>query len=401
MTLFTPVHGLVGGAIIGLAAATMLVLNGDIMGASGITSTAVLNDPNSFELQSWKFVFMASFAIMANLYKAFVDQNVVQDPPEAGWVRTPTWLGWILAGLFVGFGTKLGNGCTSGHGICGLARFSKRSLVSVCSFMMVAMMTATLLEQTAVQNVLSFLMAQPTEQEKQENASASLPSNVCVGILLSCAPTIVAVRYVASTSKTLGAALGGALFALGLAISTMVLRSKVLGFLDISGLWHGTYDPTLMTVMAGGLVVSFLGYTYKNHSGIEKPILCDRFNVPTNTVIDANLLVGASCFGVGWGIAGLCPGPAMFWAFTGVNVVVFLWLPAYLAGAYLATHVYLPWRQQQQQQQQTAEATGLAETEGNNYNAVNDKEEQQIQASSDALSSGSSTNVRTSILFSF
>lgn len=97
----------------------------------------------------------------------------------------------------------------------------------------------------------------------------------------------------------------GLIFGLGLTISQMVNPAKVIGFLDIAGNW----DPSLAFVMGGGLIVTAIGYRLVWRR--EKPVLESRFQVPTNTRIDWQLAVGALIFGAGWGLAGLCPGPAI------------------------------------------------------------------------------------------
>lgn len=97
----------------------------------------------------------------------------------------------------------------------------------------------------------------------------------------------------------------GFVFGLGLLISGMLQPSKVLGFLDIFGAW----DASLAVVMAAALAVSGLGYRLSQQR--SQPVLALRFDLSTKTVIDAPLIAGAALFGIGWGLAGLCPGPAL------------------------------------------------------------------------------------------
>jgi uncharacterized membrane protein YedE/YeeE len=111
----------------------------------------------------------------------------------------------------------------------------------------------------------------------------------------------------------------GALFAFGLAISGMTQPAIVLGFLDIFGHWN----PALMFVMGGAVVVSYLGYWLVR--GRPRPLLATAFDIPTRRDIDARLLTGAAVFGLGWGLAGFCPGPAIVALASGsVDVVVFV-----------------------------------------------------------------------------
>lgn len=105
--------------------------------------------------------------------------------------------------------------------------------------------------------------------------------------------------------QCVGALVAGVIFGLGLSVSGMINPAKVLNFLDLFGSW----DPSLIFVMLGGIVVTFLGYRYIN--GIPKPFYDEAFHTPLSTQIDKKLIVGAVLFGLGWGLAGLCPGPAI------------------------------------------------------------------------------------------
>ncbi|KAI2507762.1 hypothetical protein MHU86_6658 [Fragilaria crotonensis] len=142
-------------------------------------------------------------------------------------------------------------------------------------------------------------------------------------------------KKASNNKKSLGAALSGALFAVGLAVSKMILPGKVMGFLDLSGVPSGSYDPSLAAVMGGGVVMSFLGYQLRR----SKPVIADEFNLPGDVVIDLPLIIGASCFGIGWGIGGLCPGPALFRSAVGSSAVAMIWMPAFFAGSYLGSEV--------------------------------------------------------------
>lgn len=97
----------------------------------------------------------------------------------------------------------------------------------------------------------------------------------------------------------------GALFGAGLAVSGMLNPAKVAGFLDLFGLW----DPSLAFVMGGGVVVNFIGHRLVMKRG--QPFFADSFKLPTSQDIDRKLIGGAALFGIGWGLAGLCPGPAV------------------------------------------------------------------------------------------
>jgi len=104
--------------------------------------------------------------------------------------------------------------------------------------------------------------------------------------------------------KNVSSFLAGLLFAIGLGVGGMTLPSKVIGFLDFFGNW----DPSLAFVMGGAVVVYFLAYRVVRGNA---PVLDSAFSLPTKTLIDHRLLGGAATFGVGWGLAGYCPGPAL------------------------------------------------------------------------------------------
>jgi uncharacterized membrane protein YedE/YeeE len=97
----------------------------------------------------------------------------------------------------------------------------------------------------------------------------------------------------------------GVLFGFGLVLGGMTRPSKVIGFLDFGGAW----DPSLACVMLGAVSVHFLGYRVAQ--GRAAPLLADKFALPTRRHIDARLVLGAAVFGIGWGLAGYCPGPGL------------------------------------------------------------------------------------------
>jgi uncharacterized membrane protein YedE/YeeE len=121
------------------------------------------------------------------------------------------------------------------------------------------------------------------------------------------------------------ALLAGGLFGLGLAMSGMTDPLRVLGFLDLAGQW----DPTLLFVLGGAVATTALSFRWV--LGRAHPVFADRFRLPDARAIDAPLLAGAAIFGIGWGLAGYCPGPAL--AGLGALSREALWfVPAMLAG---------------------------------------------------------------------
>ena len=130
----------------------------------------------------------------------------------------------------------------------------------------------------------------------------------------------------------------GLLFGLGLAISQMVNPAKVLAFLDVFGDW----DPSLAFVMAAAVAVSGLGYMVARRRGV--PVLAVRLEIPSRRDLEPRLLTGAAVFGVGWGLVGLCPGPALTALLLGIWQV-FVFVAAMLAGMILFRFVPADWPQ--------------------------------------------------------
>ncbi len=101
------------------------------------------------------------------------------------------------------------------------------------------------------------------------------------------------------------ALISGIIFGLGLCISQMINPQVIISFVDITGNW----DPSLAFVMIGALCVTFV--TFPLILKRQKPVCCDDFSLPTSNLVDKSLIIGAVLFGVGWGLAGICPGPAV------------------------------------------------------------------------------------------
>ena len=131
---FTPVSGLLGGALIGLAAALLMLLTGRIAGVTGIVGG--LLQPDTAD-RAWRIAFIAGL-IAAPLIAALFGAPLPRPAMNASLVVI------AIAGLLVGFGTRMGNGCTSGHGVCGFARLSGRSIVATFIFMTAAVVTVAI-----------------------------------------------------------------------------------------------------------------------------------------------------------------------------------------------------------------------------------------------------------------
>ena len=120
----------------------------------------------------------------------------------------------------------------------------------------------------------------------------------------------------------------GVVFGLGLAVAEMTNPLKVLDFLDLAGNW----DPSLAFVMGGAVLVTLVAFRFVLRRPV--PLYGDRFHLPTLTQLDRKLLGGAALFGIGWGLAGYCPGPALATILSG-NSETWLFVPAMLVGGAL------------------------------------------------------------------
>ncbi len=133
-TPFEPLAGLAGGLLIGTSVVLLLYTLGRIAGISGIAAGAITQ--NGIE-RYWRLAFLAGIVLSAVLYMVFVGDLQIQTQMSS------TWL--VVAGLLVGFGTRLGSGCTSGHGVAGLSRLSPRSIVATLTFMATAIVTTNII----------------------------------------------------------------------------------------------------------------------------------------------------------------------------------------------------------------------------------------------------------------
>jgi uncharacterized membrane protein YedE/YeeE len=130
--------------------------------------------------------------------------------------------------------------------------------------------------------------------------------------------------------RNVAAGLAGVLFGLGLAISQMINPDKVIAFLNITGNW----DPSLALVLFSAVSVSALGFSLTNKR--DRPLFADAFHLPTRSDLDSRLILGAAVFGIGWGLVGYCPGPAIAAVTTGTLQPV-IFLAAMLIGSWAVT----------------------------------------------------------------
>lgn len=291
------------------------------MGISGILSNSLLHPVQTLRdpKQHWRWVWIASFSIAVNVYVYFLNpQSALHDARALeSDVPIPSWPAYIIGGFLVGVGTRIGNGCTTGHSICGIARFSPRSLFATCTFTGMSILTHFVTSPLRPWSTLTRFLRTTEIPFSHPWASALFTAGTCIAAMVRPIPVPQTEKekedHVVAQSKSIGASLSGILFALGLSISGMAKTSKVHDFLCLSGFANNTYDPTLMTVMASGIFASWLSYQMlSGWSILPKPLIDSpislpqgsSFSVPTNTVIDKKLLLGSAIFGTGWGLTG-------------------------------------------------------------------------------------------------
>ncbi|KAI8111196.1 hypothetical protein M9434_004769 [Picochlorum sp. BPE23] len=305
---------LLGGLTLGVLVVGQLIISGKVVGISGAVRGLVEG-----QRTPWRVLFVGGLIVGGMMLRfslfpgAFGPDPIYTTAAEsAELVASGMWrLG--AAGLLVGVGTSLGNGCTSGHGICGNARLSLRSFISTCTFMLFGAMAAAALNTTRFEGLpLGFIVPPVPEQEMVTLATRVL------GAAMAFIVTMASVTHLwADQGKAKVVALAqdvtdfgvGLFFALGLGISGMTQPSKVAGFL---GILAGTFDASLMFVMGGALLLALPGYQYVLRSGrVNHPMTCSAFSLPTSKEINLQLVGGSAIFGLGWGLAGLCPGPGL------------------------------------------------------------------------------------------
>jgi uncharacterized membrane protein YedE/YeeE len=125
----------------------------------------------------------------------------------------------------------------------------------------------------------------------------------------------------------------GLIFGFGLLLSGMSDPAKVLNFLDLGGIASGGWDPSLAFVMAGAVAVTFVGFRLVLRR--SQPLFAERFHLPTTRELDVRIIAGPALFGIGWGLAGFCPGPALTALGFGSRAAV-IFVAAMFAGMWLA-----------------------------------------------------------------
>lgn len=300
MEIFLP---FIGGLLIAIASSSNYILCGKITGFSGMFWSLISLQKNQI---LWKLIFVCSFILTGSLItilngieKSQLLDDLIPDPKIQ--TRGLSFIGFCIAGFLVGFGTKMSNGCTSGHGVCGLPRFSKRSWVAVMTFFSTAMAVANVRHNHPFLEESTLYMPNVKLPHSDKIFAIGSASLLIIVFLYS-----IVFRNRVNIKEIFVAGFSGSTFAFGLILSGMVKRDRILNFLIISENW----DPSLAIVLATTVLFNMFSFNIVQPNK-TKPMFTETFTLVTKTSIDAKLVIGAFIFGVGWGISGLCPGPAI------------------------------------------------------------------------------------------
>ncbi|KAF8921166.1 hypothetical protein CPB85DRAFT_1428177 [Mucidula mucida] len=294
----TPLRSFVGGLGLPLPMHALVVLNGSVFGISGFLHRTVRGD-------------LEAFAGVAGLVVGGLITGLLDGPPTARY--NPGTLQLLLSGFLVGLGSKMANGCTSGHMLAGIGRLSRRSFAAVASFFTTGMITAHIFHS---HNPL--FTSSPFDLEWTNGlgrSSAILLSLQIISMLISYFQYAASLWSTSSRekqqllqrSRMISIFNTSVQFALSLSLSNLTDNRKVISFLQLPSL---TFDPSLAFLALGALPLAIVLHAVFSPSD-DVPVLGGPWRIPKSGLIDAKLLCGAAIFGVGWALSGICHGPGL------------------------------------------------------------------------------------------
>ena len=291
---FVPEEAVIGGIFIGVGTALYMLLAASVAGSSGAVKALVLLRTTDYGL-----IAFACGLMLAGLVCVRIMPHLIFESP------TPTHV-HFLGGFAVGVGTSLGNGCTSGHGLCGISRLSMRSYIAVPVFLATAIASATVKAGLPFERLTFVWPPALTPHRTRVAGYSALGLSVALMILLHGLHTDSSYRFCETPPPTAKAAIGlwcGTCVGFGLSFGGMVKPSEVASALTISK----PVNLTLWVLFATALAVTFTLYRIAEHVGVRNA----RIDASRPAKIDRALILGSMTFGAGWGAADFCPGPLL------------------------------------------------------------------------------------------
>ena len=302
-TTVRAVEAVLGGLILGTSSGIYMYVAGKVAGNSGAVKACVLSiadSPKNDASRTSNILFLVGL-LTAGLVTSFATP----------WGFEPyapikdEWYSYVFGGLLVGSGTYLANGCTSGHGLSGLSKFSLRSVVATPIFMFFAALTAMIKSSFAVGPIAPFVASPVTRLHSV--------GWMLLVLLVLFVPVLVLKKQGPHYTKHVLLYVGlwcGLAFGVGLAVGGMVRPSAVTGALSMK-----RFDFTLWILFTTGLVTTFVHYRIAEWMGIKGA------RAQKQGPYDKKLIGGSILFGIGWGLTGVCPGPLILGAVADFNTL--------------------------------------------------------------------------------